>query len=153
MRLGLHLLVPAVIVLHPLDVAAASCKGYGREVQSAIKAHVETLRAVEQEAADRLAGLDTRPFDFLVGRVRAAAALIADEKSLALEEELHRCRNYVPPVRRVCAGAARALVSLIEERAADLQTGASRQAYAETMPRCERWMSLEPLKTVFRATG
>jgi hypothetical protein len=151
-RLGLDFALPAVIVLLSLDAASASCRGYGREIQSAIKTHVETLRAVEREAADRLSGLDTRPFDYLVGQARVAAAMIADKNGLAEEEDLRRCRNYIPPVRRVCAGAAQALVGLIEERATFAESKA-RQAYAEAMPRCERWMSLEPLKTVFRVGG
>jgi hypothetical protein len=141
----------AVVACLPLDAEAASCRGYGREIQSAIRTHVEALRSVEREAADRLAGLDTRPFDYLVGRARAAAAVIGDERGLADEKSLDRCRNYVPPVRNVCAGAARALVSVIEEQAAGAAGKSSKLTYAQAMPQCERWMDLKPLNSVLRA--
>jgi hypothetical protein len=53
-------------------------------------------------------------------------------------------------VRRVCAEAAQALVSLIEEQAAGGATAASKQLYAQAMPQCERWIGFAPFTTVFR---
>jgi hypothetical protein len=139
----------AALVLFPFDVKAASCRGYPQDVRAAIKKHVEALRALEHEATDRLKGFDTRPFDYLAARARATAAVIADEDALAAEETLSRCPQTIPPVRRVCAQAAQALVSLIEEQAAGAATTPSKQLYAQVMPQCERWIGLAPLMTVF----
>jgi hypothetical protein len=143
--------VAALVMLasFAFDVEAASC-GDPQDVRAAIRKHVETLRALERETADRLKGLDTRTFDYLAGQARAAAGAIADKDALAAEEELSRCRESVPPVRRVCAQAAQALVSLIDERAAGAANKASKQLYAQAMPQCERWMDLSPLSTVLR---
>jgi hypothetical protein len=137
----------------PLEVEAASCRSYPQEIRAAIKRHVEALRALEHEAADRLKGLDTRTFEFLLVQARAATEAIANKDALAEEEGLDRCRDGVPPVRRTCAQAARALVSVIEEQAAGAASKASKLSYAEAMPRCERWMNVVPLSTVFRASN
>ena len=162
----------AFAVLLPFDVDAASCRGYPQGVRAAIKKQVEALRAIEREAADRLKGLDTRPFDYLLDRARAAAGVIGDKDALAAEEGLSRCPRPLPPVRRVCTEAAHALVSLIEQQAdssatpqagqpeakqadakqADAKQADAKQAYARAMPQCERWMDFAPLVTVFRAS-
>jgi hypothetical protein len=142
--------VLAVVASIPFHVEAASCGSDPKDVRAAIKKHVETMRALEREAADRLKGLDTRTFDYLLGQTRAVARVIADKDALAAEEELSRCRESIPPVRRVCAEAAQALVSVIEEQLAGGATKASKQSYAQAMPRCERWMDFPPLNTVFR---
>jgi hypothetical protein len=136
----------AVVACLSFDVEAASCRGYPQSVRAAIKKHVEVLRMLEREAADRLKGLDTRTFDYLLGRARATAAAIVDKDALAAEEGVSRCREIIPPVRRVCAEA----VSLIEEQAAGAPNKTSKQHYAEAMPRCEGWMEFAPLMTVFR---
>ena len=78
----------AFAVLLPFDVDAASCRGYPQGVRAAIKKQVEALRAIEREAADRLKGLDTRPFDYLRDQARAAAGVIGDKDALAAEEGL-----------------------------------------------------------------
>jgi hypothetical protein len=147
---GLAVLV--LIACLPSGVEAASCRGYPQDVRAAIKKHVEALRALEHEAADRLKGLDTRTFEYLLVQARGTAAAIADKDALAKEEGLDRCRDGAPPVRRTCAEAARALVSVIEEQAAGAVSKASKRSYAEAMPRCERLMNVVPLTTVFRAT-
>jgi hypothetical protein len=140
----------AFAVLFVPGVEAASCRGYPQGVRAAIKKQVEALRALEREATDRLKGLDTRPFDYLVGRARATAAVIADKDGLAAEDGLSRCRETIPPVRRVCADAAQALIRIIEEHATGVATTESKQVYARAMPQCERWMDFAPLVTVFR---
>jgi hypothetical protein len=152
----------AFAALPPFEVEAASCRGHPQSVRAAIKKQVEALRALEREAADRLKGLDTRPFDYLLDRARAAAAVIADNDALAAEEKLSRCPQSIPPVRRVCAEAAHALVSLIEQQAAGSATtqandaeakqAEAKQAYSRAMPQCERWMEFAPLVTVFRTS-
>jgi hypothetical protein len=143
--------VLAAALAAPASGEAASCRGYGKEIQTAIKRHVEALRLIEREATDRIVGLDTRPYELIVADARKVAEVIADKKALVEEDELSRCRNHVPPVRRTCAAAAQALVSLIEEQAAGAATKETKQVYVDAMPRCERWMGLPPLKTAFRA--
>jgi hypothetical protein len=143
--------VLALAVSFPSDGEAASCRGYPREVRAAIKKHVGALRALEQETADRVKGFDTRPFSYLLGRARATAAVVADKDALAAEETLSRCPQTIPPVRRVCAEAAQALIDLIEEQETGTASAQSKQLYAQAMPQCERWMDFAPLATVFRA--
>jgi len=152
MRFLARTAVLAVATSLAVDVEAASCGSYPQDIRAAIKKHVETLRALERETTDRLKGLDTRAFDYLAAQARAVAGAIADKDALAAEEELSRCRESIPPVRRVCAEAAQALVSLIEERAAGAANKAATQLYAQAMPQCERWMDLLPLSTVLRAS-
>jgi cell division protein FtsB len=142
--------VAALLASFSFDVEAASCGSYPKDIRAAIRKHVQTLRALERETTDRLKGLDTRTFDYLAAQARAATGAIADKDALAAEEELSRCRESIPPVRRVCAQAAQALVSLIEEQAAGAATTASKQLYAQAMPQCERWMGFAPFMTVFR---
>jgi hypothetical protein len=144
------LAVLAVMPAIPAAAEDAACRGYPESVRSAVKRGVEALRMVEREAADRIVGLDTRPFEYLVGQARAAADSIADAKALAAEEDLGRCRNRVRPLRTVCRGAALALAKAIEEQAAGAASKASKQAYAEAMQTCEQWMGLTPLKTAYR---
>jgi gas vesicle protein len=150
MKRGAASAVLAAMLLAPASGEAASCRNYGQEIQAAIKRHVEALRMIEREATDRIAGLDTRPYEFLLKEARSAADAIADQRGLDEEDELKRCRNFIAPVRHTCAAAAKALVRLIEEQAAGAATRPTRQLYAQTMPQCERWMGLPPLQTAFR---
>jgi hypothetical protein len=131
-------------------VAAAPCRDYPALAARAVKSRVEALRRVEREAADRLLGLDTRTFEFLVGQARAAANAIDDAKALQDEDALGRCPEPVPHVRRVCGIAALALMAALEEQAAGAATAVSRQAYGEAMPLCESFMGLAPLNSAFR---
>lgn len=152
----------AFAALLSFDAEAASCRGYPQGARAAIKKQVQALRALEREAADRLKGLDTRPFDYLLDQTRAAARMIGEKDALAAEEGLSRCPHSIPPVRRVCAEAAHALVSLIEQQAAGSATtqandaeakqAEAKQAYSRAMPQCERWMEFAPLVTVFRTS-
>ena len=102
-RFSARMAALAVLAAFPFDVEAASCGSYPKDIRVAIKKHVETLRALERETTDRLKGLDTRTFDYLAAQARAATGAIADKDALAAEEELSRCRQSIPPVRRVCA--------------------------------------------------
>jgi hypothetical protein len=141
----------SIVALSAFDGEAASCLRYPREIRAAIKKHVEALRAVEREAADRLKGLDTRPFAYLVERALAANDVIADKNALKEEEQLSQCSPAIAPIRRVCAQAAQALTDLLKQQAGG-GSKASTRAYAQTMPQCERGMELAPLSTVFRGT-
>ncbi len=150
MKLRAGFAVLAAVLSVPAQAGAVPCRGYPESVRLTVKGGVEALRLVEREAADRIVGLDSRPFDYLAGQARAAAEVIADQNALAAEESLSRCRNYVPPVRTICRGAAQALAKAIEEQAAGAAGKASKQAYVEAMVICEQWLGLTPLKTAFR---
>jgi hypothetical protein len=123
---------------------AAPCRNYPAVAARAIKARVEALRLVEREAADRLIGLDTRPFPFLSGQARAVADAIGEAGALQDEDGLDRCPEAVPHVRRVCATAARALAGAIEEQAAGAAGTISKQIYAQAMAICEGFIGLGP---------
>jgi hypothetical protein len=130
--------------------AAAPCRSYPAVAARAIKPRVETLRLIEREAADRLVGLDTRPFPFLSGQARAGADLIGEARALQDEDGLDRCPDPVPHVRRVCATAARSLAGALDEQAAGVASTVSKQSYAQAMAICEGFMGLAPLHTAWR---
>src|SRR5436309_2314467 len=100
----------------PAAAQLYTCRGYPPpQVLAQIKARVAVMRNIEREAADRLIGLDTRPYDWLLEQARTAEAAIAVPALLAGEQELQRCRNFIPPVRGDCGVAASALVRVIAE--------------------------------------
>jgi hypothetical protein len=131
---------------------AASCRDYPAAAARALKPRVEALRMVEREAADRMQGLDTRPYTYLAGQARAAAEAIGQARALADEDDLAKCPAAVPHVRRVCASAARALALALDEQASGGAGLISRQIYAQAMPICEGLTSLSPLRTTYRAS-
>src|SRR5258708_1598134 len=106
---GIRMAALAILLSPSLAAAAAPCRNYPAAAAHAIKPRVEALRLVEREAADRLIGLDTRPFPYLVGQARATAGAIGEGRALQDEDGLDRCPDAVPHVRRVCASAASAL--------------------------------------------
>ena len=108
------------------------------------------MRLLEREAADRLLGLDTRPYPYLAAQARAAAAAIAQAQALQEEDALDRCPDPVPRVRRLCATAALALASAIEEQEAGEASTVYKQAYAQAMAICEGHMGLTPARSRFR---
>jgi hypothetical protein len=129
---------------------AAPCRNYPAAAARAIKPRVEAVRLIEREAADRLIGLDTRPFPYLIGQARAAAGAIGEGRALQDEDGLERCPEAVPRVRRVCATAALALAGALEEQAAGVATKISKQIYGQAMAICEGFMGLAPLHTAWR---
>jgi hypothetical protein len=148
-------LIAAVMATLSTPAAAQvySCRGYpSPAVVVQVKIRVEALRRIEREAADRLLGLDTRPYDWLLAQARAGEAALADPVLLAAEDDLKRCRNYIRPLRRGCAVAATALARLIEDLVAGDANRDARQAYAQTMPNCEQAVKLTPLSTTLRTT-
>jgi hypothetical protein len=144
----------ALAILCALSVAAeaAPCRNYAAAAARAIKPRVEALRLIEREAADRLSGLDTRPWPYLIGQARAAAAAIGEPRALQDEDGLERCPEAVPHVRRVCATAALALAGALAEEAAGAATPISKQVYGQAMAICEGFMRLAPLQSVWRAS-
>jgi len=148
-------LVLAMVLALPAPAAAQTydCRRYPpADVTASLKAQAEAMRKIEIETADRIRGLDTRPYDWLLEQARAAEKAIAVPALLKAEDGLfERCRNAVKPVRRGCAAGAAALVEVISEMAA---TGKlrkeSQQVYFQTMPLCERWLGLVPLESALR---
>jgi len=130
---------------------AYACRGYPPAALVAqIKTRVEALRRIEREAADRLVGRDTRPYDWLLEQVRAAEAAIAEPAALAAEDELSRCRNFILPIRRDCAAAAPSLVRVIDELNSGEASKEAKLALAQAMPPCERLFRFAPLDTRLR---
>ena len=135
-----------------IDANAADCRWFGRNAQTAIKAHVAALQRLEHEASDRTKGLDTRPFDILRDEARKTTAIIADPVALKDEEELERCRNRTDPIRKICAGSAQLLVDILEKHVASPKPDYDKPQYAEAMGSCEKLMDLKPLKSAIRGT-
>jgi hypothetical protein len=151
-RLGVGVVLLGAALALPFEAEAASCRGYLEPVRSSIKNRVEALRMIEREAADRVAGLDTRSFPFLAGEARKGADAIAGPSGRQEKDGLKHCRKFVPPVRRICLSAAEMLVSLLKAQEAGATTKDSKQAYADAMTYCERFMDLQPLKTAIRTS-
>src|SRR5438477_5234754 len=100
----------------PAAAPVPSCRGYpSANVVAHLKRRVEALRRVEREAADRILGRDTRPYEWLLEQAQAAHAAITDPAALAAEGDWQRCRNFIRPVRRDCATGAAALVRVVTE--------------------------------------
>ena len=134
------------------DASAASCRWFARDAQAAIGAQVTTLQRLEHEASDRLKGLDSRPFDFLLGEARKAGTVIADPVALKDEEELARCRNATKPIRKLCAAAAQALVDILDKHVASPKPEYDKAQYAGAMAACEQAMGRKELKSAIRGT-
>jgi len=137
----------------PATAQTYDCRRYPpADVRASLKTQAEAMRKIELETADRIRGLDTRPYDWLLGQARAAEKAIAVPAPLKAEDKLfERCRNAVRPVRRGCAAASAALVEVIDELATSGQARReSRQVYLQTMPLCERWLGLTPLESALR---
>lgn len=137
------------LALLPQDTNAANCPGKGAG-RAPIASQVTALRRLEQEASDRVKGLDTRPFDVLRDEVKQVAAVIADPAALAREDELKSCRNPPPPVRRLCADAAQGLTDILDKHVASAKPDYDRPRYAATIADCEKAMGLKPLQTLLR---
>jgi hypothetical protein len=154
MRRAVGICLPAFALVLSVSAAAAAapCRNYPAVAAHAIKSRVEAVRLLEREAADRLSGLDTRPWSYLVGQAHAAAAAIGEARALADEDGLDRCPEPASHVRRVCATAALALAGALDEQAAGATIGISRQIYAQAMALCESFMGLTPLHTFLRVS-
>ena len=68
------------------------------------------------------------------------------------EEELERCRNATTPIRKICAGAAQALVDILDKHVASEKPDYDKPQYAAAMVACEKLMDLKPLKSAIRGT-
>lgn len=134
------------------DASAADCRWFARNAQTAIKTHVAALQRLEHEASDRTKGLDTRPFDLIRDAAKKATAIIADPAALKDEEDLKRCRNLTHPIRQICAGAAQALVDILDKHVAAAKPEYDKPQYAAAIAECEKLMDLKPLKSVIRGT-
>jgi hypothetical protein len=135
------------------DASAADCRWHGRDTRNAIATHVAALQRTEHEASDRIKGLDSRPFDFLLGEARKTMAIVAAPAALEDEKTLERCRNATRPIRKLCADAGQMLVDILDKHAASEKPEYDRPRYALLMAECAKAMDLKPLKSVIRGTG
>jgi hypothetical protein len=133
------------------DAAAQNCRNYLQAARLDIGKHVAALQRLEHEASDRSKGLDSRPFDFLLGEARRTAAIIADP-ALQGAGGSRDCRDPAHPVRRICLDAAQAWVDVLAKYAANPKPDYDKPRYAATVEDCEKLMDLKPLKSVIRAT-
>ena len=150
-RVTKYLVLPAICLVSLIsDGNSASCRGFAKEAQAAIKIHVVALQRYEHEASDRLKGLDSRPFEFLRDEAKRTAAIIGDMKAVTDEEELKRCRNPTQPIRKICADAAQLLVDVLDKHAAEAKPDYDKPRYAAATAECEKLMNLKPLKSAIR---
>jgi hypothetical protein len=133
------------------DASAQDCRNYLRAARADIGKHVAAMQRIEHEASDRLKGLDSRPFDFLLGEARKTAAIIADP-ALQGAGGSKGCRDPAHPVRRICRDAAQAWVDVLEKYVVSPKPTYDKQRLAATVEDCEKLMDLKPLKSVIRAT-
>ena len=70
------------------DASAEDCPNYLQAARADISKHVAAMQGLEHEASDRLKGLDSRPFDVLLGQARKTAAETAMKR---LEEMKNDC--------------------------------------------------------------
>ena len=147
---GISTAALATLLSASAAAAAAPCLNYPAAAAHAIKPRVEAVRLVEREAADRLVGLDTRTWPYLVGQARAAASVIGETRALQDEDGLDRCPDAVPHVRRVCATAGLALAGVLEEQGAGAASKIAKQIYAQAMAICESFIGLRPLRSPLR---
>jgi len=146
------LLLSAALVLVSADARALSCRNFAREAQAAFAREVKALRQYESEAADRLKGLDSRPFSFMRDEAKKAVAVIADTERLKDEEALARCRNATKPIRRICAGSAQLLLDILDKHVTSAAPEYDKPQYASAMAECETLLGLKPLTTRIRGT-
>jgi hypothetical protein len=133
------------------DASAQDCPNYLQAARADIGKHVAAMQRTEHEASDRLKGLDSRPFDYLLGEARKTAAIIADP-GLQSAGGSRDCRDPAHPVRRICRDAAQAWVEVLEKHVASPKPDYDKQRFAATVEDCEKLMDLKPLKSVIRAT-
>jgi hypothetical protein len=130
--------------------SAPSCRNFAREAQAAFAKEVMALRQFEREAADRLKGLDSRPFRFMRDEAVKATAVIADADRLKDEALLEKCANATRPIRRICAGSAQLLVAILDKHVANAAPDYDKPQYAAAMAECETLLGLKPLTSRIR---
>jgi hypothetical protein len=140
------------VILLASEASAASCRNFVREAQAAFAKEVIQLRRYELEAADRLKGLDSRPFSFVRDEARKATAIIGDAGKLKDEEALARCPTATKPIRKICAGSAQLLLDILEKHVANATPDYDKPQYATAMAECETLLGLKPLTTRLRGT-
>jgi hypothetical protein len=131
--------------------SAEDCPNYLQAARADIGKQVAAMQRLEHEASDRAKGLDSRPFDFLLGEARKTAAIIADP-GLQGAGGSKGCRDPAHPVRQMCRDAAQAWVDVLEKYVASPKPTYDKQRFAATVEDCEKLMDLKPLKSVIRAT-
>jgi hypothetical protein len=136
--------------LFVLEARAASCQDRARDAKLATGKPVVALLRLEHEASDRIKGLDSRPFEFLRDEAKKIAAVIAEPAALKRDEEATECRNAIPPVRKVCAGAAALFITIVEKHVAAVKPEYDKPQYVAAIAECEKLSGLKPLKSAIR---
>ena len=131
------------------DASALSCRNFARASQAAFAKEVDQLRQYEREAADRLKGLDSRPYRFMRDEAAKALAVIADAAALKDEDAL-RCPTAIKPIRKICAGSAQLLVDILDKHVMSATPDYDKPQYASAMAECETLLGLKPLTTRIR---
>src|SRR5882757_9945764 len=68
-------LIGLCCILFVQNANAQDCRNYLQAARADIGRHIAALQRLEHEASDRQKGLDSRPFDFLLGEARKTAAI------------------------------------------------------------------------------
>ena len=131
--------------------SAQGCPNYLQAARADLAKPVAAMQRLEHEASDRSKGLDSRPFDFLLGEARKAAAIIADP-ALQDARGSKDCRDPAHPVRQICRDAAQVWVEVLAKYVANSKPDYDKRRFAATVEDCEKLMDLKPLKSVIRAT-
>src|SRR5947207_1959291 len=118
------------------DASAQSCPNYLLAARADIARHVATMQRLEHEASDRSKGLDSRPFDFLLGEARKTAAIIADP-ALQGAGGAKDCRDPAQPVRLICMDAAQAWVDVLAKYVANPKPAYDKLRFGATVGDCE----------------
>jgi len=138
-------------ILFVQNANAQDCRNYLQAARADIGKHVAAMQRLEHEASDRQKGLDSRPFDFLLGEARKTAAIITDP-ALQGAGGSKDCRDPTHPVRQICRDAAQAWVEVLEKYVAGPKPDYDKRRFTATVENCEKLMNLKPLKSVIRAT-
>jgi hypothetical protein len=133
------------------SASAQTCRNYLQAARADIGKQVAAMQRLEHEASDRLKGLDSRPFDFLLGEARKTAAVIIDP-ALQPKDGVKDCRDPTHPVRRICADAAQTWLDVLQKYVAAAKPDYDRPRFAAIVEDCEKLMDLKPLKSAIRGT-
>ena len=140
----------------PAGAQSYDCRGYPpSDVTASLKAQVEAMRKIEVEAADRMRGLDTRPYALAAGagarrREGDRRAGAAEGRGRAVRAVPQRRQAGAPRLRGSGGGAGRGPHRTRRPARCARNPGT---VYVQTMPLCERWLGLPPQQSGLRADG
>lgn len=121
---------------------AADCRDDRRQTRLAIGSQVEEIYAVELDLLRRLMGRRQPAYGGMASRLLDVIDTIYPPEAAAAEANSRRCRNFIPPVRRICRDAASTLDRALTETALGRLSEATRVAYGSLMGRCELYLGI-----------